>query len=498
LPVLAQKRLIQEEIMSYGLSKTKILNSIQCPKRLWLDVHKPELAQYSEISIQIMQTGNDVHRAYRVLVPGGILIEDTDDLKMALEQTRLTLKKFATTPIFEGAFQHEGVLVRADLLSVDTQGSRLVEVKAAGSVRDHHVQDCAIQTWTIEKAGIPIKTVELAFINTSFVYPGGRNYSGLFMHTNVTQQVRTLIKQVPAWVKQCQKILKSGMPTMEVGNQCHDPYECPFFVRCSVPGPDYPVKCLPYGGNVVKELIADGILDIRDIPEERLSKSIHERVRRITKNGKAEADPKVMAVLKKFGFPRYYLDFETVAFAIPRWPGTKPYQPIPFQWSCHIDHDDGKVEHKWFLDTSGEAPTRAVADGLVKNLGRSGPIFTYTSFEKARINDLIEFVPDLAPQLRLIISRLEDLHPIVKDHYYHPRMKGSWNLKSVIECIAPEMSYTKLDEVRNGMAAQQAYLEMIDPKTNAIRREDLRNKLLEYCKLDTMAMLRITRVLQRR
>jgi hypothetical protein len=498
-PVLALKRCsLRELIMSYGLSKTKILNSIQCPKRLWLEVHKPEPAQYSETSIQIMQTGNDVHRAYRTLVPDGILIEHVDDLKTALEQTRLALKKSASAPVFEGAFQQEGVLVRADLLLVDTKGSRLVEVKAAGSVREHHLNDCAIQTWVIEREGIPIKTVELALINTSFVYPGGRDYSGLFMHTNVTEQVRTLIQQVPAWVKKCQKILNSDMPAMEDGNQCHDPYECPFFERCSVPGPDYPVKFLPYGGKVAKKLIAEGILDIRDIPENRLSSSIHERVARVTKSGTAEIHPAVTALLKRFPFPRYYLDFETVAFAVPRWPGTKPYQPIPFQWSCHLDHADGKVEHKWFLDTSGEAPTRAVADSLVKNLGRSGPIFMYTSFEKARINDLIKLVPDLAPKLRLIISRLEDLHPIVKDHYYHPRMKGSWNLKSVIECIAPEMSYTRLDEVSNGMAAQQAYLEIIDPEINAVRRKDLRKKLLEYCKLDTMAMLRITQVLQRR
>lgn len=484
--------------MTYGLSKTKILNSIQCPKRLWLEAHKPELAKYSAASIQVMQTGNEVHRAYRTLVRGGILIGHTDDLKTALEQTSLAMKKSAATPMFEGAFRNEGVLVRADLLSVGTKGSRLVEVKAAGSVRYYHIQDCAIQAWVIESAGIPIKTIELAFINTSFVYPGTENYSGLFVHANITDQVRTLIKQVPAWVQQCQKILKSGMPTMKLGNQCHDPYECPFLEHCSVPGPDYPVKCLPYGSNIAKELIAEGILDIRDIPEDRLTKTTHERVRRVTKGGKAEIDPAIAPLLKKFPYPRYYLDFETVAFAIPRWRGTKPYQPIPFQFSCHIEHLDGKIDHKWFLDTSGEAPMRAIADGLVKNLGRSGPIFMYTSFEEARTNDLIEFVPDLAPKLKLIINRLEDLHPIVKDHYYHPDMKGSWSLKSVTECIAPEMSYKKLEEVNNGMAAQKAYLEIIDTKTNAIRRKDLRNKLLEYCKLDTIAMVRITQVLQSR
>ncbi len=139
---------------------------------------------------------------------------------------------------------------------------------------------------------------------------------------------------------------------------------------------------------------------------------------------------------------------------------------------------------------------RAVADSLAKNLGTSGTIFMYTPFEKTRIADLMGFVPDLAPKLKGIIARLVDLKPIVKDHYYHPDMKGSWSLKSVLACIAPEMSHANLEEVADGMAAQSAYLEIIAPETSAVRREDLRKKVLEYCKLDTLAMVRIVEILQ--
>jgi hypothetical protein len=482
--------------MSHGLSKSKIINGLQCQKRLWLEIHRPELAKYSGKALLFLQAGHDAHKSYRELVPNGTLIEHQDDMPEALAQTRLALRESLSAPILEGTFQHNGVLVRADLIVRESKGFRLVEVKAAGSVKKYHFQDCAIQTWVIERAGITIKRIELALVNTAFVHPGRGDYSGLFKHMDVTKEVRTLMKQVPVWITECQTILASFMPAIVIGDQCRTPYDCPFHEYCSALGPAYPVRCLPNSRKMANELIAEGILDIRDIPEGRLTKPIHERVRRVTKSGKAEIKPSVAAVLKQYPYPRYYLDFETVAFAVPRWPGTRPYQQIPFQWSCHIEDADGRIEHRWFLDTSGDAPMRAAANSLVSNLGHSGPIFMYKPFERTCITHLMTLVPDLAPSLEALKDRLVDLHPIVKEHYYHPDMNGSWSLKAVTTCIAPEMSHAKLGEVADGMAAQKAYLEIIAPETNDIRRENLKNKLFEYCKLDTMAMVRIAKVLQ--
>jgi hypothetical protein len=488
---------MQEHMMSYGLSKTKILHGLQCSKRLWLKVNQPELAKYSRRALQSIQDGNEAQEVYRGLFPNGILIQHVDDPKTALEETRgLLLAGPSGDPIFEAAFEYIRVLVRADLIFPSLAGFHMVEIKASGSVKDLHLQDCAIQTWVFEKAGIPIKTVALAVINKSFVYPGSGNYYGLFRHEDVTERVRILMPQVPNWVRNCRTILKSAMPIVRTGNQCRNPYECPFIAHCSEPEPPYPVRCLPNRGKIVQELIAEGILDIRDIPESRLTKPIHERVRRVTKSGKAEINPSAKAVLNQFPYPRFYLDFETVAPVVPRWPGTRPRQQIPFQWSCHIEHADGDVEHKWFLDTSGDPPMRAAALSLVRDLGQAGPIFMYHHFEKDRITDLIDIFPDLAPRLKMLRDRLVDLLPIVKEHYYHRDMKGSWGLKSVTKCIAPEMSHARLDEVTDGTAAQSAYQEIIAPETNDVRREDLKKKLLDYCERDTLAMVRITRLLQ--
>ncbi len=328
------------------------------------------------------------------------------------------------------------------------------------------------------------------------MYRGEGNYYGLFRHEDVTERVRILMRKVPGWVQLCQGILKSAMQAVRIGGQCRKPYECPFIEHCSEEGPSYPITCLPYGSRVAKALMTEGIFDIRDIPDGKLNTSTHRRVARITKGGQAEINPNAKAILQLSAYPRYYLDFETIAFTVPIWPGTKPFQQIPFQWSCHIEHGDGRIEHKSFLDTSGDPPMRAAARSLVKNLGQAGPIFMYRPFERDRITDLIDTFPDLAPRLQALKDRLVDLYPIVKKNYYHPDMKGSWSLKAVAACIAPDMSHAKLEEVTDGTAAQNAYLEIIAPETDSVRRDNLINKLLDYCKLDTMAMLRITRILQ--
>jgi len=196
--------------------------------------------------------------------------------------------------------------------------------------------------------------------------------------------------------------------------------------------------------------------------------------------------------------PRFFLDFETISFGVPVWAGTRPYRQLPFQWSLHVECEGGGLEHREFLDTSGEPPMRACAESLLEALGDAGPILVYTGFERARIDELAARFPDLAPALRAAAARLVDLHPIVREHYYHPAMMGSWSLKAVLPTIAPDLDYAQLDEVRDGEMAQTAYLEAISPQTAPERRAALRESLLRYCEVDTLAMVRLARFLEDR
>jgi hypothetical protein len=201
------------------------------------------------------------------------------------------------------------------------------------------------------------------------------------------------------------------------------------------------------------------------------------------------------AELAAYGFPACFLDFETIAFAVPRWEGTRPYQQLPFQFSLHIIHDDGRMEHHGFLDLSGTDPSQACAADLIRLCGKKGPVFAYNAgFESSVIRQLAERFPEYAGQLSAIVPRIVDLLPIARRHYYHPDQHGSWSIKAVLPALRPELSYDQLDGVQNGGMAQAAYLEAVASETTGERKVRLYQQLHEYCKLDTLAMVRIWQV----
>lgn len=154
------------------------------------------------------------------------------------------------------------------------------------------------------------------------------------------------------------------------------------------------------------------------------------------------------------------------------------------------------MEHAEFLDLTGEPPMRALAEAMIAALETEGPVLMYTSYERMVIQGLAEMFPDLAGPLNAIIDRLVDLHPVTRENYYHPDMLGSWSIKAVLPTIAPDMDYAFLKGIQEGMGASTAYLEAIDPKTSAERKDEIRKDLLKYCKNDTEAMVRLVHFFQ--
>lgn len=482
--------------MSFRLSKSKILSGRQCPKRLYLEVHQPELLEESPSAAQVQWWGFEVLKVARALNQGGILIGHDQDLHQALSQTEEILNENKSTPLFEATFENDGVLVRSDVLFPNPRDARLVEVKAATSVEDYHLEDCAVQSWVIENSGIPLTKIELARVDTSFVYKGNQDYKGLLFHEDVTSSVRSIQNEVPHWVSEFRKIIEGSMPNIDMGSNCGKPFDCPFMDYCSAGKPEYPVSLLPRAKKVIEELFSEGIYDIRDVPAGRLSNPTHERIRRVTISGKAELDSQAGEIVRSLPYPRYYLDFETIQFAVPIWIGTSPYQQLPFQWSCHVETAGGSLQHQEFLDTSGDSPMRSFAESLLATLGNTGSILVYSHFEKTILNLLSKLFPDLSNQLDGLVARLVDLLPITRNHYYHPAMKGSWSIKAVLPCVAPDLSYSIFDEVMDGQAAQRAYLEIINPDNPGDRRKKLEAELRKYCQMDTMAMVRLAQYFQ--
>jgi hypothetical protein len=220
-------------------------------------------------------------------------------------------------------------------------------------------------------------------------------------------------------------------------------------------------------------------------------------VRNITIQGKAELLPEARHILTALEFPRYYLDFECIQFAIPIWKDTRPYDQLPFQWSCHVESADGTLMHAEFLDTSGDDPRYAFAQALLDECGSQGPIIVYNqAFEKRIIRELARTFPKLSRSLLALNERMFDLLPVVRKYYYHPDMKGSWSIKKVLPCLVPELRYEALGVVQDGTMAQAVYLDIIHEGVSEKRKDQLRLDLLAYCGLDTLAMVKIVEKLQ--
>lgn len=471
----------------------------QCPKKLWLEKYRPDLAEEDPGREAIFQMGHEVGAIARRLYDsgGGVLIEYDDDLSTAIKQTLQEIAGNSTAPIFEATLERNGLLARADIFVRDGGGARLVEVKASTKIKEEHVADCAIQSWVFEASPTCPKRISVAHVNNQFVYQGNGDYTGLLAEADISADVAFVKASVPEWLDAAKTVLAGKEPTAEIGTRCWKPYDCPFQGHCWEETP-YPTRRLPGIGARLNALLAAGHKDVRALPEGLLKGADQLRAWRAVQSGEASLSAAARAEFTGLGFPRYYLDFETISFAVPRWSGTRPYQQLPFQWSLHIEDQNGQLRHESFLDLSGKLPVRAVATALLDAAGREGSVFIYTAFERQCLRTLATFCPELNEQLEALSGRLLDLHPIAKRHYYHPAMQGSWSIKSILPTIAPELDYAHLGEIQEGNAAQQAFLEAIAPTTTVERHTAVRQALLEYCNHDTLAMVTVARYLEGR
>ena len=214
----------------------------------------------------------------------------------------------------------------------------------------------------------------------------------------------------------------------------------------------------------------------------------------MTRAGVPQLDPAAGEFVRGLGFPRYFLDFETIGPAVPIFAGTRPYEAVPFQFSCHVLQADGRLEHRSFLDLSGTDPSRSCAEALLPALEDAGPVLVYTGYEQRVIAGLALRFPDLSARLEAINDRVVDLHPVTRRHFYHPAMHGSWSLKAILPVVAPDLSYSA-GELQDGNAASGAWFEAQRPETMMERRLVLDDELRRYCALDTEGLLRLTRYL---
>lgn len=483
----------------FGLSKSRITAFEQCPKKLWLSVHRRELAEVQAQSELRFAAGHEVGAIACELAPGGVMIEAQPDLKAALKQTSELLAAGHRAPIYEATFAHDGVLIQADVLEpVGDSGWRMAEVKSSTAVKDYHRGDLATQIWVLENSGIELEAAVIRHIDTSFILSVPGDYRGLLKDAALLEEVRSTAAGRHEVAENARATLAGPEPIQEMGAHCLKPFSCEFQAYCGkdMPAPpEWPVDILPRASrSLVEEMARKGISDLRDVPLDALKKGQHRVVHQATVSGLPYHDHAgVMRETKDWAFPRHYLDFETIALPVPAWVGAKPYQQVPFQFSCHTELADGTIAHRSFLSADGSDPRRACAEALIECVGEEGAIIAYNaSFERSCVRGLADALPEMSLELTAIAERFVDLLPVAQAHYYHRDQRGSWSIKKVLPTIAPDLDYSDL-EVGDGAAAQLAWLEAASPKCETERRAQIAASLEAYCERDTWAMVVLLR-----
>lgn len=483
------------------LSKSKYCKSVQCNKILWMDKYKPEVA-IPTARDSVLKNGTEVGELAKKIFGNYINIEFNKDLNIMIEETRKLLKNKPNI-ITEASFNYDNNFCSVDILKNNLEGVEIYEVKSSTEVHDIYLDDASYQYFVLSNFGLNVKKVCIVYINNQYIRGKKLEIEKLFNIEDITEIAKSKQDEIRKNIEITNKYMnehdKNNEPKEEIGMKCSKPYKCEFWEYCTRNLPKPNVFDIGGGMHTSKkfEKYYEGKVSFQDLQNEDLNSKFLEQIdfelNNLEPKIEKEAIKELMDSLK---YPLYFIDYETYQLAIPKTEGTKPYQQLPFQYSLHIIKEKGApIEHKEFLAEIDDTDyLRHFAESMIKDMPENGSVIIYNkSFEPARNNEIARMYPDLKDEMDRINSNIVDfLEPFKQRKYYTKEMHGSASIKAVLPALYPnnpELDYHNLPVVHNGGEASEAFLSLKN-KTKEEQKE-IRHGLLVYCKLDTLAMVKL-------
>lgn len=443
------------------LSKSTFMYGCQCPKRLWLHKYKPDVRdEMDEEQQAIFQRGTDVGKLAEELFPEGVDArpKDTYSYQQSVADTARYIAE-GRKVIYEAAFQYEGLLCAVDIL-VQRRGKWYAyEVKSTTKVKPEHLPDAAFQYYVITHAGLALADFSIVHLNNAYVRNGPLDLKQLFVPESVLTSVLELQEYINTQAAALKAMLqnKQQMPAIEVGDHCNKPYACDFqgfcFEGIEAEEPDYGE---PY---INKDAITEFI--------------------------------------EQLEYPIYHTDFETWMTAVPEYNGHWPYRQVCFQYSVHVERAPSvEAEHYEYLAEGTHSSSRDFIESLLSVLGKKGTVLVYNqAFEATRLKELMQEHPTYKNAIQNVLDRMVDLMAPFRKNFRLPAMQGSYSIKYVLPALVPELSYSDLT-IGNGGDASAAFYNLSNT-TDETNINNTRMALLEYCKMDTLAMVRVLGVIKK-
>ena len=481
-----------------SVTKRAVKLAQRCPRLAWYSdrVRLP----LDETARWRMSMGNRIGDIARQRYPNGLLLP----LKDGLELTKAALASDVADALFEASFQVDDLVTRVDVLERIPGGWRLIEFKSGASVKADYEQEAFFQTYVLERCGVPIQDVCIGFVNTGYCWPGGDGYdpNELLRVASVWEKRDKWLPKIEAAVRIAREAVASeDGPPRFLARKCFRPDDCDYLDRCHPEATEGTIFHIPdIFWRDADALVEKGILFARDLPADEGQKESTRRTLAAMQSGVPDIDPALKRALDMVKFPALFLDFETVGSALPLFPGTKPYENIQFQWSAHVleapDQPESEWQHIEYLPTDALDPRESFCSSLLPLLTNAASVVHYSPFEERQLGALNGAeIPGGKECHELLRAKQWDLMVAIKENVFHPSFKGKISIKVTLPSLVEGFSYEGLT-IKDGQAAQIAYLRMIDPETSPAEAAQIRADLLAYCRLDTEAMVRIFQALR--
>lgn len=527
------------------ISKTDYILYRECPKNAWYKIHEPGIYYESELSSfekHIIETGNEVEEVARKIFSDGVMIEGRGEEAQKLTQEYLDRK---VPTIFQPVFVWKdacptgstastdcgrGFMAAVDILKYDedTESYRIYEIKASNEIdKKHHLYDLAFQVVLLRKCGLKLDVINLMHLNPEYVRSGELDIIKLFQSEDVSHEVNELCEEVALEMDSALDYLsqskepKGACVCIYKGRSNH----CTTFSHSNPLVPKYGVHDITRIGLSKKklaELIDSEIFQMHEVPEDmELSLAQRNQISAHVMDEVIMNKGKIADELENLKYPLYFIDYETFPSAIPMFDGFSPYQQIPFQYALYVQEKPGaEMKFYEFLHDTNSDPSRAFAESMQKHIGNprtqrteqssydgdTGSVIVWSKkFECSRNKEIAERLPEFAPFMESVNNRTYDLMDVfTKQHYVHKDFKGSTSIKKVLPVLAPELSYKEL-AIQEGGTASSSWMKLIgnDPSArsgqglSATEKSQLKKDMLEYCKMDSYAMVRILEELEK-
>jgi hypothetical protein len=477
------------------LTKTAFGYGLNCDRFFWIYQNdRDRLPEPDEATQAIFDQGHLIGNLAKSLYPDGIEIDWNSGHDAGIAQTCAVMAE--RRPIFEAGFRNGRTHARADILNPSGRGKwDLLEVKSSSQVKDEHLSDVAFQKHVYEATGISIGRCFLMHVDRTYVRRGELDVRRLLALTDVTGDIKPRASEVQTEIKRQLAVMsKAKLPDAALCSSCRD---CVLHQDCWSFLPERNVFFLYRAGQKTNDLMNQGILAIRDIPEDYVLTPRQSIQVACERTGEPHVESgKIRSFLNQLKYPLYFLDFETFMAAVPPYDEMSPYEQLPFQYSLHaVSSANARATHYSYLSEGTNDPRPEILGLLKKQLGRKGSIVAYNAtFEKNVLKACAARFPQYEDWLESILPRFVDLLAPFRDfHCYHPDQNGSASLKDVLPVMTGR-SYAGL-EIADGQAASLSFREMAFGNPGEARKRAIRQALEKYCHQDTEGMIEIVRAL---